>query len=91
MDGIFTPVSYSESGLEQRADELYDEYKKSGILLNRSDLLPLDKLDNIIFRMEGIRFKDLVDPERKPLQADRCSKACSPSLHYHGGQRSAKE
>ena len=67
MDGFFTPVSYSESGLEQRADELYQEYLKSGIVINRSDLLPLSKLDGIIFKMENIRFKDLVDPERPPL------------------------
>ena len=67
MDGFFTPVSYSESGLEQRADELYKEYLKSGIVINRSDLLPLSKLDGIIFKMENIRFKDLVDPERAPL------------------------
>ena len=85
MDGIFTPVSYSESGLEQRADELYDEYKKSGILLNRSDLLPLDKLDNIIFRMEDIRFKDLVDPERRPLPEPRGDS--SPSLFNIGDQQ----
>lgn len=67
MDGFFTPVSYSESGLEQRADELYQEYLKSGIVINRSDLLPLSKLDGIIFKMENIRFKDLVDPQRAPL------------------------
>ena len=86
MDGIFTPVSYSESGLEQRADELYDEYKKSGILLNRSDLLPLDKLDNIIFRMEGIRFKDLVDPKRRPLPEPRGGDS-APSLFNIGNQQ----
>ena len=67
MDGFFTPVSYSESGLEQRADELYKEYLKNGIVINRSDLLPLSKLDRIIFDMETIKFKDLVDPDRKPL------------------------
>ena len=85
MDGVFTPVSYSESGLEQRADELYDEYKKSGILLNRSDLLPLDKLDNIIFRMEDIRFEDLVDPKRKPLPD--AGSGSAPSLFNVGDQQ----
>ena len=84
MDGVFTPVSYSESGLEQRADELYDEYKKSGILLNRGDLLPIEKLDNIIFEMEDIRFEDLVDPKRAPLPDAGGS---APSLFNIGNQQ----
>lgn len=83
MDGYFTPVSYSESGLEQRADELYKEYLKSGIVINRSDLLPLSKLDSIIFKMENIRFKDLVDPDRKPLAKPKSS----PDSLYFGGQQ----
>ena len=78
MDGVFTPVSYSESGLEQRADELYSEYKKNGISINRSDLMPFGKLDNIIFRMEDIRFKDLEDPNRTPLPTP--SGSGTPSL-----------
>ena len=78
MDGIFTPVSYSESGLEQRADELYDEYKKNGISINRSDLMPFGKLDAIIFNMETIKFKDLEDPKRTPLPTP--SAGDSPSL-----------
>jgi hypothetical protein len=84
MDGVFTPVSYSESGLEQRADELYDEYKKSGILLNRGDLLPIEKLDDIIFEMEDIRFEDLVDPKRAPLPDAGGS---APSLFNIGDQQ----
>ena len=78
MDGIFTPVSYSESGLEQRADELYSEYKKNGISLNRADLMPFGKLDAIIFRMENIKFKDLEDPDRIPLPTP--SGGSSPNL-----------
>lgn len=84
MDGYFTPVSYSESGLEQRADELYKEYLKSGIVINRSDLLPLSKLDSIIFKMENIRFKDLVDPDREPLAQPKTS---SDNLYFGGQQQ----
>ena len=84
MDGYFTPVSYSESGLEQRADELYKEYLKSGIVINRSDLLPLSKLDSIIFKMENIRFKDLVDPDRKPLAKPKSS---SDNLYFGDQQQ----
>ena len=86
MDGVFTPVSYSESGLEQRADELYSEYKKNGISINRSDLMPFGKLDSIIFRMEDIRFKDLEDPNRTPLPTP--SGSGTPSLFNMGAQES---
>jgi hypothetical protein len=85
MDGVFTPVSYSESGLEQRADELYSEYKKNGISINRSDLMPFGKLDNIIFRMEDIRFKDLEDPNRTPLPTP--SGSGTPSLFNIMGEQ----
>ena len=84
MDGVFTPVSYSESGLEQRADELYSEYKKNGISIIRSDLMPFDKLDSIIFRMEDIKFKDLEDPNRTPLPTP--SGGGTPSLFNMGAQ-----
>ena len=84
MDGVFTPVSYSESGLEQRADELYSEYKKNGISINRSDLMPFGKLDSIMFRMEDIRFKDLEDPNRTPLPTP--SGSGTPSLFNMGAQ-----
>ena len=86
MDGVFTPVSYSESGLEQRADELYSEYKKNGISINRSDLMPFGKLDSIIFRMENIKFKDLEDPNRTPLPTP--SGSGTPSLFNMGAQES---
>ena len=82
IDGKFTPVSYSESGLRQRADELYDEYKKSGILINRSDLRPFRELNRIIRQMKKIEFDDLLDPERNPLTPSQVPKeeAINPFL-----------
>ena len=74
IDGKFTPVSYSESGLRQRADELYDEYKKSGIIINRSDLRPFTELNRIIRQMKKIEFDDLLDPERNPLTPSQVPK-----------------
>jgi hypothetical protein len=67
MDGKFTPVSYSENGLKQRANELYNEYKRNGITLYKSDLKPFYKLDKIIRKMKRIKFKDLLDESRDPM------------------------
>ena len=67
MDGKFTPVSFSRSGLTKRADDLYEEYKRNGIILNKSDLKPFSKLRRIMRTMKRIKFEDLLDPNRAPL------------------------
>jgi len=67
LDGKFTPVSFSESGLEQRADELYKEYKRNGIIINKRDLKPFYELRKVIREMRRIEFKDLLDPERDQM------------------------
>jgi len=67
LDGKFTPVSFSESGLEQRADELYKEYKRNGITVNKRDLKPFYELRKVIREMRRIEFKDLLDPERDQM------------------------
>jgi hypothetical protein len=67
MDGKFTPVSFSESGLRKRADDLYNEYKRNGIIIRKGDLKPFSKLRKIIRQMKRIKFEDLLDPNRDPM------------------------
>ena len=67
LKGKFTPVSFSESGLEKRADDLYDEYKRNGIILNKRDLKPFFHLRSVIRKMRRIKFKDLLDPSRNEM------------------------
>ncbi len=55
LKGKFTPVSFSESGLEKRADDLYDEYKRNGIILNKRDLKPFFHLRSVIRKMRSKR------------------------------------
>jgi hypothetical protein len=64
LDGKFTPVSFSEDALRKRANEIYNEYKRNGIIINKSDLKPFSKLRKIIRDMEKLKFKDLMDQSR---------------------------
>ena len=67
LDGKFTPVSYSKDALKLRADELYKEYQRDGILLNKNDLKPFSELNAIIREMKRIKFDDLLDENRRPF------------------------
>ena len=67
IDGYFTPVSYSASGLEKRANELEKEYKRNGIKVNWSDLYPEFELDDVIYEFEDLEFEDLIDQHRKGI------------------------
>ena len=67
LDGKFTPVSFSESGLRKRADDLYAEYKRHGVTIKKSDLKPFSLLRKIMRQMRSIKFKDLLDPNREQL------------------------
>ena len=67
LDGKFTPISYSASGLKQRASELIKEYDKAGITLWRNDLFPKYDLDNVIREYKRRRFEDFLDPDRPSM------------------------
>ena len=67
LDGKFTPVSYSKDALKLRADELYKEYQRDGILLNKNDLKPFSELNTVIREMKRIKFDDLLDENRRPF------------------------
>ena len=67
LDGKFTPVSYSKDALKLRADELYKEYQRDGILINKNDLKPFSELNAIIREMKRIKFDDLLDEGRRPF------------------------
>ena len=67
LDGKFTPVSYSKDALKLRADELYKEYQRDGILINKNDLKPFSELNAIIREMKRIKFDDLLDENRRPF------------------------
>ena len=67
LDGKFTPVSYSKDALKLRADELYKEYQRDGILLNKNDLKPFSELNAVIREMKRIKFDDLLDENRRPF------------------------
>ena|GEM_PF-1787799 len=67
MEGEFTPVTFSESGLQKRADEIIEEYGKRGIIVNEDDVYPYFDLLNVIDEFEYRRFEDFLDPARPPL------------------------
>jgi len=67
LKGKFTPVSYSKNALKLRANELYEEYFKNGITINKNDLKPFTELNEIIREMKQIKFDDLLDENRRPF------------------------
>ena len=64
LDGKFTPVSYSKDALKLRADELYKEYQRDGIVINRNDSKTFSELNAINQKMKRIKFDDLLDENR---------------------------
>jgi hypothetical protein len=67
MDGEFTPITFSEAGLQKRADDLVEEYGKRGITINEDDVYPYYDLLNVIDEFEYRRFENFLDPARPPL------------------------
>ena len=67
MDGEFSPVSVSKSGLKNRANDLVEEYEARGIDVNYEDLYPYYDLLEVINEFKYRRFEDFLDPARPPL------------------------
>jgi len=63
-DGIFTPVTFSESAMEKRAKNIKAAYP--GVFIRTIDLYPKQKLKAVIRRYKNKRFIRFVDPETLP-------------------------
>lgn len=63
-DGVFTPVTFSESAMEKRAKNIKAAYP--GVFIRTNDLYPKQKLKAVIRRYKNKRFIRFVDPETLP-------------------------
>jgi hypothetical protein len=63
-DGVFTPVTFSESAMEKRAKNIKAAYP--GVFIRTIDLYPKQKLKDVIRRYKNKRFIRFIDPETLP-------------------------
>ena len=63
--GKFSPPSYSEATLKDRAKDLKKEYEKLGIYHQESYFFPKFKLDRIRNKYENVEFDNFIDPNRQ--------------------------
>jgi len=63
-EGVFTPVTFSESAMEKRAKNIKAAYP--GVFIRTIDLYPKQKLKDVIRRYKNKRFIRFIDPETLP-------------------------
>ena len=64
INGVFTPVTYSESAMEKRAKSIKDAYP--GVFIPTINLFPELKLNNVIRKYKNQRFDRYIDPDTAP-------------------------